>query len=94
MEAMMFILAVLATYAFSFALVHLSGPFNAFERLRDTSFMNKFGVLECLACTAFWFSLIFSFAYGLHLWPLAAFAVWGAVILIDRLVTYHLLKSA
>lgn len=84
------LLAICATYGMSFVLVYKDGPFNIFEKFRSIRVIEKFGLFECVPCLSFWVSIPVCLIFGI---PMFAFiGIWGSVIILDRLLSYHLLK--
>lgn len=89
MEALVFsILAVLGTYGVSYSLVYLDGPFGIFERIRDVSWIDRFGVLLCVPCSSFYIALPMGLFGGFNL--ISSIGIWGAVVLLDRLVNFYM----
>lgn len=84
------ILSILGIYAISYSLVYLDGPFDLFERLRNIHFIEKFGILLCIPCISFWVSWTAVIFVGFYWW--AAFGLWGAAIIIDRIINEYVVK--
>lgn len=82
MDVLVFLSAILATYAVSCVLVHKDGPYNVVRRLRAST--ENFGVLNCVVCISFYISLLITFIYPIDIQYFLA--VWGATIIIDEII--------
>lgn len=69
----------LAIFAMTHVLVYKDGAFNSISWIRERSG----GLLECVPCISFWFCLPLIILFN----AVIAAAVWGVVILLDKIVS-------
>lgn len=96
MEFMIYLLltvfSITAVYGLSYVLVYSRGAFGMFSRVRDISWVQDFGILECLPCISFWISMPVAFLAGHDFWFISWLGVWGCVVIVDRIISEYLVK--
>lgn len=86
-----FVIAALATYYTALSIAEQNGPWGIFDKLRQRWNSGYLGEgIRCVVCVsvymgAFWalFLALFGF-YDVWLWPLIAFGLAGASVLINK----------
>lgn len=84
-----FFLSILAVYALSWSLVYSDGAWGLLERFRSIKWVDSFGVLNCIVCTAFWVSIV---VYFLPFEAVFILGMWGAVVVLEQTISNLMVK--